>query len=142
MCCDNIFEINVITFNSYAVNNNLVTTYGGDGMFAFWNLSIYICLSFVHANSLACDLMLAQFITCWLLSHKLSIWISFNENNVFFVCNGMHHAKWHYFLQMYIIWFWKKIGIIVVNFYNNWLGHNFNYNQCTESYGVFSFFGW
>jgi hypothetical protein len=34
MCCDKIFEINVIRFNSYAVNNNLVTTYGGDGMFA------------------------------------------------------------------------------------------------------------
>ncbi len=34
MCCDNIFEINVIRFNSYGVNNNLVTTYGGDGMFA------------------------------------------------------------------------------------------------------------
>jgi hypothetical protein len=44
-------------------------------MFASWNLSIYICLSFVHAKLLACDIMLAQFITCWLLSHKLYIWV-------------------------------------------------------------------
>jgi hypothetical protein len=96
MCCDNIFEINVIRFNSYAINNILVTTYGGDGMFASWNLSIYICLSFVHAKLLACDLMLTQLITCWLLSHKLYIWVFKNVNNVFFrvQCYASCHVTW------------------------------------------------
>lgn len=120
MCCDNIFQI-------YVVKNSLFVQFvmicGWNKIFTSKNLCMHIYVSFVEANLLTFDSILAQFVASWFLSTKLY--------NFLFLMKIMHFSCTMY-ASCHITWLSLSVSSFSKKGWNNnsFLKSNYHGQQC------------